>query len=87
MKDSQDWLVDITSLYAGYYAGKVTLGELYDGVDGIVRKHILQEANSLIEEMAIQFDDINPDDPRPDVIRNNTLAELRNKFNDTYKED
>lgn len=83
MKDSQDWLVDITSLYAGYYAGKVTLGELYDGVDGVVRKHILQEALEIIG------DDL-PLDTEPNTgqrIHNKVKLELRNKFNDKYKED
>jgi len=102
MKDSQDWLDEILEEFGlddrynfeDRLHDRITDDEMceqyeafYNKAKSAIRKHILQEAKSLIEEMAIQFDDINPDDPRPDVIRNNTLAELRNKFNDKYKED
>lgn len=94
MKDSQDWLVAVTNLYTDYYANKITLGELSDGVNSIVREHFLKEALEMIGE------DEKPctktwDCPcgsehslKEDYSKQNKLRqELRNKFNDKYKED
>lgn len=93
MKDSQDWLVVVTGLYADYYANKITLGELSDGVEGIVRKHILQAVEQELEEFCTQIQD-RADTTPPNLLLNEVVnikwdrvAELRNKFNDKYKED
>jgi len=87
MKDSQDWLVVVTGLYADYYANKITLGELSDGVNSIVREHFLKEALEMIDStpkliLKGKFED--DMGLFGDYVE---VAELRNKFNDKYKED
>jgi hypothetical protein len=90
MKDSQDWLVAVTDLYTDYYANKITLGELSDGVNSIVREHFLKEALEMIgedkslDEVRGVYSDFHAVGL---VSYNRALAELRNKFNDKYKED
>jgi hypothetical protein len=78
MKDSQDWLVAVTGLYADYYANKITLGELSDGVNSIVREHFLKEALEMIDNL--EYDD-------EDFTITPVLTKLEGKFNDKYKED
>lgn len=84
MKDSQDWLVELLYEFLGDYKEK---GYLSEGntkqAKSAIRKHILQEALSLIG------DDL-PLDTEPNTgqrIHNKVKQELRNKFNDKYKED
>jgi hypothetical protein len=93
MKDSQDWLVAVTGLYADYYANKITLGELSDGVNSIVREHFLKEALEMIGEDDRDYSGDNTDHDSniflvaASTACNELRAELRNKFNDKYKED
>lgn len=93
MKDSQDWLDALLAdrlwfaeqeLNAGQNV-RDTLTNMKDELDSAIRKHILQEALSLIGE----------DEPENFVQdyydegyeANQLRQELRNKFNDKYKED
>lgn len=92
MKDSQDWLVAVTGLYADYYANKITLGELSDGVNSIVREHFLKEALEIIGDMEErETEDMSLQSWGKEDYeafgRNILRLELRNKFNDKYKED
>ncbi len=88
MKDSQDWLVAVTNLYTDYYANKITLGELSDGVNSIVREHFLKEALEILKDDDQVAYRISPGKSEVTTTTDNLLRqELRNKFNDKYKED
>lgn len=95
MKDSQDWLDEIVLralTTAPNNMQEKTINDKtiivfevqnYKVVTSTIRKHILQEALSLIG------DDL-PLDTEPNTgqrIHNKVKQELRNKFNDKYKED
>ena len=103
MKDSQDWLVAVTGLYTDYYANKITLGELSDGVNSIVREHFLKEAMEILDTPALskainakinELETITYHKHHyvrktglKRAIKDTTRQELRNKFNNKYKED
>lgn len=101
MKDSQDWLDEIlVDLYAGkgMYAkypngvGKATAeGSNVQEAKSAIRKRILQEALEILKDEpdnsnleAITMAEISD---FPCHTRNKLRQELRNKFNDKYKED
>jgi len=87
MKDSQDWLDEIFVDWATAHGMTGATGKIKFGLNksdkqakSAIRKHILQEALSLIG------DDL-PLDTEPNTgqrIHNKVKQELRNKFNDTW---
>lgn len=94
MKDSQDWLDDLFDDWLGKAKGftpsdsslSATLKTRHivaSDAKSAIRKHILQEALSLIGEDL----PLNTEPNTGQRIHNKVKQELRNKFNDKYKED
>ena len=96
MKDSQDWLDDLFDDWLGKAKGftpsdsslSATLKTRHivaSDAKSAIRKHILQEAMGLVGEDEAMPGFTNNVDRRI-MHRNNLRQELRNKFNDKYKE-
>lgn len=91
MKDSQDWLdeiLDKLKLFTKTPLGRMTPEQDEATLDwrqakSAIREHFLKEALSLIPEQADE------DGSTGKWVNgfNDANAELRNKFNDKYKED
>ena len=50
-------VTEITNLYADYNANKITLGELHDGIDAILRAERRDGANDLWDKIVIASKD------------------------------
>ncbi len=94
MKDSQDWLDEILETEphrTGLHEDSGNGDPCYCTTKSAIRKHILQEALEILKDEpdnsnleAITMAEISD---FPCHTRNKLRQELRNKFNDKYKED
>lgn len=90
MKDSQDWLDEILfeAVESAAVYNKNISPEEADYIQQVaksaIRKHILQEALEILKDEPEQGWEARN---TPTEERNQLRQELRNKFNDKYKED
>lgn len=96
MKDSQDWLDEILETEphrTGLHEDSGNGDPCYCTTKSAIRKHILQEALEMIGKDDRDYSGDNTDhDSKIFLVASSTACnelrqELRNKFNDKYKED